>query len=374
MKFRSLILTLAALVVVALPLVAQTAKIDEQRRIIAQLEKNIAKEEAELSSLKKSKASTQKKIKSLARQVEQRTELINATTTQIRHLNNEIAASTRRVEVLSNNLTLLEASCVEMAREAYRNYRYNSVLAYILSAPTTSEFANRIASLRVATIKRKEQMEHIVSVRSDVQRERDKLSKRRKELDAEKRKLAKRRDALKKSLKSAKAEISRLTKSEREKLRSMDEHRKKLDSAIKELRALTKGNKSGAAFSTKTSGLRIPVSGGRVVQYKGNMAEIVGQKGAAVTAIYEGKVMKVSRNKINNKYDIFIAHGEYISSYANLASTTVKQGDVVARNQKIGVVAQMIDPTTKEMQHKIVFGIYAPSSSIKMQASALFKR
>ena len=371
---RNLLLTLLAVIFAIAPLSAQKSKIEEQKRLIAQLEQSIAKEEKELASLKKSRASTEKKIHSLARQIEQRTDLINATNGQIKHLNREIASSTRRVEELSKNLLTLEESCATMACVAYRNYRYNTLLAYILSASSTGEFARRLASLRTATEERNREMQKIVSLRSDVQQERDKLSAKRKELDAEKQKLARRRTELNKSLSSAKSEVGRLSKKEKAKLRSMDSHRTKLDAAIKELRALTKGNTSGAAFSTKTKGLKLPVSGGKVLQYKGNMAEISGAKGAKVTAIYEGKVVKVSRNKINHKYDIFIAHGEYISSYANLSSTSVKQGDVVQRNQQIGVVAQMIDPSTMQMQYKIVFGIYPPSSSVKMQASALFAK
>ena len=117
----------------------------------------------------------------------------------------------------------------------------------------------------------------------------------------------------------------------------------------------------------------MPVTGGRVVRYNANTAEIVGTKGANVNTIYEGKVMKISRNKINNKYDVYIAHGEYISSYANLSAVSVNKGDKVLRNQKIGTIASMVNPSTMEVEYKILFAIHSPSPKVVIKASNLFK-
>ena len=63
----------------------------------------------------------------------------------------------------------------------------------------------------------------------------------------------------------------------------------------------------GASFSTKTTGLRLPVTAGSVKRYKENMAEISGPKGAHVISIYDGKVVEIKRNRITNKYDVFVA-------------------------------------------------------------------
>ena len=43
---------------------------------------------------------------------------------------------------------------------------------------------------------------------------------------------------------------------------------------------LTKGNKEGASFSSKTSGLRLPVVGGRVERYRGEHGQVTGRGGA----------------------------------------------------------------------------------------------
>ncbi len=371
---RWLIATLCALLIAgATPLFAQTSKADEQRRIIAELEASIAKEEKQLARLKKNKASQQKLVNSLIRQIEKRNALINATDRQIKELNKEISASSARIKELSGQHSTLAGACGEMVRTAYRNYRFNNTLTYLLSASSAAEFAARLAALRNATEYRHGQMKNIVSVREDVQREREALDAKRAEAAAAKKRLDRERERLRRDRNEAKKVRDKMTRQEKSVQQSVAEQEKKLDAAIRELRALTKGNKSGSGFSTTTSGLRLPVAGGRVVRYNGNMVEIVGKKGAAVTSIYEGKVMKISRNKINNKYDVYVAHGEYISSYANLASVSVKQGQQVTRNQTLGEVASMVNPTSMEVEYKIVFGIYAPSPSIKMQASSLFK-
>ena len=114
--------------------------------------------------------------------------------------------------------------------------------------------------------------------------------------------------------------------------------------------------------------------GGGVKRYKGNMAEIAGPKGAQVISIYEGKVVEVKRNRISNKYDVYIAHGEYISSYANLNSVTVGKDDKVARNQQIGTIGSGVDVTTMQPEYKMVFGIYGPSPKVQMRASDCFKK
>ncbi|MGN0006905.1 MAG: murein hydrolase activator EnvC family protein [Alistipes sp.] len=349
-------------------------KAEEQRRIIANLEKSIAQEEQQLASLKKDKASAQKRVRLLTAQIEKRSALISATSRRIDALTAEVKASSRRIEELSGQLSALEASCGEMIRAAYRNYRYNTVWAYVLSSDSFAETARRIAALRTATERRGEQMREITSLREDVRREREVLDKKREELAASKRKLDKQRERMRADAKTARQTVSLMSKKEQEVLRTKTAQEQQLEKAVAQLRRLTKGNKSGASFSSQTRGLHLPVAGGRVRRYNGNMAEIVGSEGARITAIYEGKVVDVKRNKVNNKYDIYIAHGEYISSYANLSAVNVTKGQTVARDQRIGTIGASVNLTTMEIEYKLVFGIYAPSPSVKMSAANCFKK
>lgn len=356
------------------PAVAQTSKIEQQKKVIANLERSIAREEKQLAQLKKNKASAEKQVRSLTKQIEKRNALIRETTRQIKQLTAEVAASEKRLKSLGSQLSSLEDNARGIVRAAYRNFRYQSHLTYLFSARNFVDMARRVAMLRVATEYRIAQIKKVSAVRSDVQAERNTLTKRRTELSATKRRLDNQRKKLRSDMAAAKKAVSQMSTKQQSVLRSKMEHEEKLNAAIKQLRKLTKGNKAGASFSSSTTALNLPVVGGKVKRYKGNMAEIVGKEGAAVTSIYEGKVVDIKRNKVNNKYDIYIAHGEYITSYANLSAVSVAKGVVVQKGQRIGTIGSAVNISTMEMEYKIVFGIYAPSPDVKMSAANCFKK
>ncbi len=370
---RLYILTLMLFVLLS-PVVAQTSKIEQQKKVIANLERSIAREERQLAQLKKSKASAEKQVRSLTKQIERRNALIRETSRQIKQLTIEVRNSERRLKELGGQLTTLEQNARELVRAAYRNYRFHNHLTFLFSARSAAEIARRIAMLRVATEYRVAEMRRVAAVRKDVQVERAKLAKRKDELSATKRRLDNQRKKLRADMSSAKRAISSMSSKQQSVMRSKMEHEDKLNAAIKQLRKLTKGNKAGASFSNMTKNLHLPVVGGRVKRYKGNMAEITGKEGAAVISIYEGKVVDVKRNKVNNKYDVYIAHGEYITSYANLSAVSVAKGAIVRRDQRIGTIGSAVNISTMELEYKIVFGIYAPSPEIKMSAANCFKK
>ena len=371
---RLYILTLTMLLAFAQPAQGQTSKIEQQKRIIANLERSIAKDERQLAQLKKNKASTEKQVASLTKQIEKRNALISETTRQIKQLTAEVDASERRLRSLGGQLTQLEDNVREIVRVAYRNYRYQNHLTYLFSAKSFTDMARRVAMLRIAMEYRIAQIKEVSAVRSDVQEERNTLTKRREDLSATKRRLDSQRKKLRSNMVAAQKAISQMSSKQKSVLRSKMEHEEKLNAAIKQLRKLTKGNKAGASFSSNTTALNLPVVGGKVKRYKGNMAEIVGKEGAAITSIYEGKVVDIKRNKVNNKYDIYIAHGEYITSYANLSAVSVAKNAIVKKGQRIGTIGSAVNISTMEMEYKIVFGIYAPSPDVKMSAANCFKK
>ena len=374
MRLRQLILTLFLLLMMAPIAMAQTSKIEQQKRVVANLERSIAREEKQLAQLKKNKASAEKQVTALTKQIEKRNALIRETSRQIKQLTEEVNASERRIKLLGGQLSSLEDNLREIVRSAYRNYRNQNQLTYLLSSRSFADMARRVAMLRVASEYRIAQIKEVSALRSDVQKERNHLANRREELSTTKRRLDKQRANLRADMNAAKKTISKMSSKQQAVLRSKMEHEEKLNAAIKQLRKLTKGNKAGASFSANTTALNLPVVGGKVKRYKGNMAEITGKEGASVTSIYEGKVVDVKRNKVNNKYDIYIAHGEYITSYANLSETVVAKGAIVQKGQRIGTIGSAVNITTMEMEYKIVFGIYAPSPDVKMSAANCFKK
>ena len=272
------------------------------------------------------------------------------------------------------DLERYRAQYAAMVREAYRNYKQNSYLTYIFASKDFADVARRIANIRGVAKLREAKLREIAETAQEVGRQQELLAAQQQALDSTRRKIDAQRARYERDQRNAKARLQRMSAREKAVLREKERQEEQLDTAIAELQKLTKGNKAGASFSTRTSNLNLPVEGGRVKRYRDNMAEITGPKGARITAIYEGKVVDVKRNRITNRFDVYIAHGQYITSYANLNSVSVAKGQTVAKNSAIGVIGPAVDIQTMKTEYRLVFGIYPPAGAKKMRASDCFRK
>ena len=352
----------------------EKARIAEQRKLIEQLEKQVEEEEKKLNSIKKDKSTAQQRVRSITRQINSRNQLLNKTEKEISsiekniQLNDSLLTKTRAQELSERE------RYAEMVREAYRNHKQNNYVTYLLASENFSDAARRIANIRAVAELRAERMRRIDSLGKAIEQQQSSLASRRQDLDVVQRKAEEQRKKLQSDVKSAQTAMNQLTSKEKAALRDKMESEERLDAAIDALRKLTKGNTTGASFSRTTSNLNLPVVGGSVKQYKGNMAEIVGSRGAEVRSIYEGKVVEVKRNRITGKYDVFVAHGEYITSYANLEEVSVQKEQKVAKNGRLGEIGSAVNLQTMQPEYKMVFGIYSPNPKETMRAADCFKK
>ena len=352
----------------------EKARIEEQRRIIEELEEQLKEDEQRLSEIKKDKSTALRRVNSITNQINSRNTLLNRTEKEINSIEKNIENNNRMISLTSQKLTDEREKYAEMVREAYRNHRQNNYITYILASKSFSDFSRRIANIRAVAELRAERMHRIDSLNNSLSEQQLTLSERMQSLDSVQRKAEAQKLKLQSDVKAAKQAMNQLSTKERAALKEKMESEELLDAAINELRKLTKGNTEGASFSRTTSNLNLPVDGGKVRRYKGNMAEIVGAKGASVRTIYDGKVVEVKRNRINGKYDVFVAHGEYITSYANMDEVSVEKGQKVAKNSRIGEVGSSVNVTTMESEYKLVFGIYSPNPKETMRAADCFKK
>ena len=343
-------------------------QIAEKQRAIDALEKQIARGEQELTSIKKGKNSEQQSVRRLSRQIASRRQLLDETESQLSLLAEQLAASDSTAGALNVRLERYRAQYAAMVREAYRNYKQNSYLTYIFASKDFADVARRIANIRGVAKLREAKLREIAETAQEL------LAAQQQALDSTRRKIDAQRARYERDQRNAKARLQRMSAREKAVLREKERQEEQLDTAIAELQKLTKGNKAGASFSTRTSNLNLPVEGGRVKRYRDNMAEITGPKGARITAIYEGKVVDVKRNRITNRFDVYIAHGQYITSYANLNSVSVAKGQTVAKNSAIGVIGPAVDIQTMKTEYRLVFGIYPPAGAKKMRASDCFRK
>ncbi len=363
------------LLIAALTAAAQSdPKIEEQKRVIAALEQRIAAEERELSKIKQGRAATEERVRRLARQLDSRNQLLEATEKQARLLREEISRTDSVAGDLNSTLERNRAQYAEMVREAYRNYKHNNYLTYIFSSRSFTDVARKLTNLREVASMRERKLQDIAALSKQVAEEKALLDRRKRPLDSVTQQLTAQKQKLQRDARNARTSIRQMSQKEKTALQRKMAQEQQLDVAISELRKLTKGNTEGASFSTKTTGLRLPVTAGRVKRYKENMAEITGPKGAHVISIYDGKVVDIKRNRITNKYDVYVAHGEYITSYANLGSICVEKGQKVARNAQLGTIGSKVNILTMETEYQLVFGIYPPNPGQKLRAENCFRK
>lgn len=349
-------------------------EIAAQKKKIEQLESQIAQRDKEIAKIQKDKRSKNTRVQQMTRQISDRERLLRQTEQQMLSLQGEIKSKNRLIDSLDRVVARERGLYAEMVREAYRNYRQNNYALYLLASTNFVDAARRIANIRSVAEVRKARIRLIDSLSDKVLRERAALNDKRADLEATRRKTEQHRDRLKGDVAAVQREIKKLTADERRSLKAKVAAEENLDAAVAALRKMTKGNTAGASFSAKTSGLTLPVAEGTVREYKKNMAEIVGQKGSRVRSIYEGKVIDIRQNKVTGMWDVFIAHGEYITSYSNLSEVKVKVKDVVVERQTIGTIGAAINITSAKIEYKMVFGIYAPNPKQVMKASDCFKR
>ena len=374
------ILTLMLALLAALPRIAcaqtaeEKARIAEQRRIVEQLEKEVEASEKALSAIKKDKSTAQQRVKSITRQINSRNQLLSRTEREIGSIERNITLNDSLIAKTNRQIVDERERYAEMVREAYRNYKQNNYITYILASESFTDVARRIANIRAVAVLRAERLHRIDSLAAALNTQQDELTARRKSLDSVQRRAQAQRTKLQGDVRSAEQAMKQLTTREQKALREQMENEERLDAAIDALRRLTKGNKEGASFSRTTSNLNLPVVGGKVKEYKGNMAVITGSKGASVRSIYDGKVVEVRRNRISGKYDVFVAHGEYITSYAGLDNVTVAKDAKVAKNGTIGTIGASVNLASMTTEYRVVFGIYSPNPKETMRAADCFKK
>lgn len=352
----------------------EKARIAEQQRIIKQLERELEEDEKKLNSIKKDKSTAQQRVRSITRQINSRNQLLNRTEREIGSIERSIVHNDSLIRQTQQSYEAERESYAEMVREAHRNYKQNNYVTYILASESFTDAARRIANIRAIAVLREERLHRMDSLAKALDEQQASLTARRHSLDSVQRKAEAQRKKLQGDVSTAKKTMSQLSKREQAALKEKMASEERLDAAIDALRKLTKGNSVGASFSRTTTNLNLPVVGGRVKEYKGNMAEIVGTKGAAVRSIYEGKVVEVRRNRITGKYDVFVAHGEYITSYANLDNVVVRKEQKIAKNGTLGEVGASVNLSTMKTEYKMVFGIYSPNPKEVMRAANCFKK
>lgn len=364
------ILTLLLLLTTPLSGVAQDKKTEEQRRRMEQYKRELAKAKEEVERVKSDKKSAKKQVTAIEAEMRTRSGYIKEVEDERRDIERSIKMCDAEVDSLEGVLEHNRRVYAEAARVAYRNYRQNNASNYLFASRSLTEAARRIAEMEHITTQRKALADSIASHSTKIASQRATLQHRADELDSINRILKREKRVLEDSRVEAQRAYNKLSKREKKAIDEQRKQQKQYDNAVAELQKMLKGNKVGAGFSRNTRGLNLPVEGGTLSQ-QGFGATITGKKGDAVRTIHEGLVQEIQYKKLTNRYTIFLGYNEYLVTYTNLSSVCVKKGDVVKKDQKIGVIGGGVDSDDKPF---VRLAIYDSKTEKPLYVSDFFKK
>lgn len=394
------------LLFLSIPLSAQSSRlIKELESKRGELQKQIADTESLLKNTKKDVGSQLNSLASLTGQIEERKRYILAINKDVEALERELNALNRQLRTLQRDLQDKKKKYESSVQYLYRNKSIEEKLMFIFSAKDLGQTYRRLRYVReYATyqrlqgeeiLKKQEQirkkraeLQQVKSAKENLLKEREGEKQKLEDQEKEKRQLVaslqkkqkglqsevnkKRREANQLNARIDKLiaeEIERARKRAAEEARREAAARKKAEAkegkaatapagAAKkkaeplETYSLSKADRElSGNFASNRGKLPMPISGPYIITSRyGQYAveglrnvkldnkgiDIQGKPGAQARAIFDGKVAAVFQ--LNGLFNVLIRHGNYISVYCNLSSASVKSGDSVKTRQSIGQV------------------------------------
>ncbi|WP_307757502.1 peptidoglycan DD-metalloendopeptidase family protein [uncultured Mediterranea sp.] len=391
---------LAACFCLLCPLMAQSNKlIKELESKRGALQKQIAESESLLKTTTKNVGSQLKGLAALTGQIEERRRYILAINRDVDLIDKELASLQRQLTQLQKELKDKKNKYAASVNYLYRNHTIQDKLLFIFSASTLEQTYRRLRYVREYASYQRMQGEEIQKKQKQISDKRTELTEARKakegllkEREDEKATLEKQEkeqkelvNSLRKKQRSLQSEISkkrkeanqlnaridRLIAEEIEKARKRAE-----EEARKEAAARKKGESKSDGSATKPKAapleaytmnkadrelsgsfvsnrgkLPVPVTGPyiitshygeytvpglRGVKLDNKGIDIQAKPGAQARAVFNGKVAAVFQ--LNGLFNILVRHGAYISVYCNLSSASVKADDVVKTGQTLGPI------------------------------------
>ena len=368
-----LLLILAALFC-ALNLAAQNQSLDALRDEIRRAEEEIRATNELLAKTKKDKQVTQNQLKLIQNRIRNRKQIIANLEKQTQVINGDIGTKNDTVHAMQNELTQLRKDYADMVYAAYKNYKLNNFLVFLFASKDFNDATRRISYMRRYNRMRQQKAEQIKSVADSLHVQIGELENRKAELTKvrdtrtqEVSSLGKDEKQYQSSLSEINTKSGKLSSEIRKKQSQINKLQQRIQAIIAEEARKNRATPKSAAqeeyianlsgrFDQNKGLLPYPVRGGVIVDrygvhphatQKGLMVNnkgvnIASGSGAEVRAVFEGDITQiVFVQGLNNT--VIIRHGNYLTTYSNLASVNVKTGDKVTLNQVIGRLSNSDD-------------------------------
>lgn len=354
------------------------AQTNEQKALEAkreQLQKEISEMNRLLFAERKQKGTVLDQMELLDQKINVRQQLIRVTNQQSNLLSRQINANIRNIAKLREDLEILKEEYANMIRKSYQNRSQQSRLMFLMSSQNFYQAFKRLQYLKQYTQYRKQQGVQIASKTEDLITLNNDLTMQRKEKESliEENKAA--RKELFEEITDQKGLLSNIRKNESNYAIAINKKKaeaKKIDEQIERLirsaiaasnkKAGNSGNSStfiltpeaalvATNFSANKGRLIWPVEKGIKrqgfgiysdavypgIKHQNNGVIIATDKGARARAVFEGEVIAILAVPGGGK-GVQVKHGNYISTYYNLANLYVKKGDKVVAKEELGEI------------------------------------
>ena len=357
------------------------AQTNEQKALENKREK-LQKEIKEINRLlfaeKKEKGTVLDQVEALDKKINVREQLIRVTNQQSNLLNRQVNANIRNIGKLKNDLKTLKEEYATMIQKSYENKSKQNRLMFLLSSEDFFQAFKRLQYIKQYTKYRKEQGEQIGAKTEELQVLNKEIVAQKKIKDQ----LVLENNSAKKTMikeKKAQTELLNTIRKNESKYTSVIQKKKreaqKIDKEIERLirKAIVSSNKKTKKkgkgtnttkfvltpeakliannFSANKGKLIWPVEKGIKskgfgvykdalypgIKHQNNGVTIATDKGEIARAVFEGEVIAILAVPGGSK-GVQLKHGNYISTYYNLAEVYVKKGDKVLVKEQLGKI------------------------------------
>jgi murein hydrolase activator len=349
------------------------------------VQKQILETRQILAQTTNKKKATIGQLNAITKQIEAQSKLINSYSGEVKILSGKIGQDQTVINALQQDLNNLKKEYASMVYSMYKSGNGFNRLSFIFASSSLTQFYMRFKYLEQYSSARKNQVQLITEVKTEIENEKASLQRAKDEKNEILAEQLKEKEKLDK-MKSDQDKIFKTLKSEEKKL-TADLNQKKKDVANLEnlisklLKDEIKSNASSAntasvanvdiknissTFEKSKANLPWPVSTGFIsekfgthphpvltrIKMPNDGINIQTKENEQVRAVFPGIVKKVAIVPGEFKYVVIVQHGSYFTVYAKLKKVTVKMGQQITRDDIIGEVNTDVDGTS-EVQFQV---------------------
>ena len=346
---------------------AQDTKAQEEKR--ARLEREIAIIDKQLAENASRSSTMLADLNLIRKKVSNRKELVAESDRQIRKFNDDIYLTQLEINKINRRIETLTDHYSRLVVSAYKNRDVRVWYMYMLASDNLGQAFRRFGYFKNLSNQMKDEAQKIRAAKEELDLEKEKLSKMKKDAEAVKAERVKELESLRKDETKADNVVKQLKKSRNTYQKQLNAKKKEVEALNREIEKMiaaamggTTGKSSSAKSKTvvdqklaaqfvKNKGkLPWPVEGaivGRfgshkhpvynIVMPQNNGFDLAVSKGEQAKAVFDGVVRQVMVLPGYNQC-VMIDHGDYFTLYCKLRNVKVKADDKVKTGDVLGTV------------------------------------